>query len=420
VASHCLQDLFTNPSSCSRSHQGCVADFALSFATPHPPPPPPFSSCSLTTLHISANLCGFFTQPTMLDNWKFIVHKLAEWLCCCIYVNISAAWMFLSTVQQCGECSQIFCELDQVGSLWSVLAVFCSVYHLICTICTMRFSCDDHVNCKWLDRVRRQWPAAGCCDCWCSAHGVCCSAHVVVPSRRVQGRSSSILPRLATCLPRMCLGSKSSKFLSASLWTTFLCLGSLALTTSWLDRKLQDLGSNQRTYFSTKALPSVHGPWPVRWCSTQVQNSPNTFLASGGHAKYAAFCIKPTELVVNKCVQCRHLWILQRPHCSRSRRQGMHLQTLDRLRVCQPNRPQAAADSHSATIRQLYLLLSNYCFIPMFFDLILTKQCLNWEDVKHRISIRNGCVHCQNANCSHLERSFDMIGRPNNTKYVPF
>lgn len=53
----------------------------------------------------------------------------------------------------------------------------------------------------------------------------------------------------------------------------------------------------------------------------------------------------------------------------------MHLQTLDRLRVCQPNRPQAAADSHSATIRQLYLLLlSNYCFIPMFFDLIVTKQ----------------------------------------------
>jgi hypothetical protein len=72
------------------------------------------------------------------------------------------------------------------------------------------------------------------------------------------------------------------------------------------------------------------------------------------------------------------------------------------------------ADSHSATIhRQLYPL-SNYCFVPtMFFDLIMTKQCLNREDVKHRISLQHGCMHCQNASC-HLDRSFDNIGRQKN------
>ena len=57
------------------------------------------------------------------------------------------------------------------------------------------------------------------------------------------------------------------------------------LTITWLDRKLQDLSSNQRT--------SVHGPRPVRWCTTQVQNSSNTFLASSHQAKYTAFCIQP-------------------------------------------------------------------------------------------------------------------------------
>jgi len=103
-----------------------------------------------------------------------------------------------------------------------------------------------------------------------------------------------------------------------------------------------------------------------------VQNSPNTFLASG--AKYVAFCINPTELLVNKCVQC------PAKARSRRRRQGIHApaglgQAAERLST----KPAAvAADSHSATIRQLYLLLLSNSIVLFlcFFDLIMTKQCL--------------------------------------------
>ena len=45
----------------------------------------------------------------------------------------------------------------------------------------------------------------------------------------------------------------------------------------------------------------------------------------------------------------------------------MHLQALDRLRVCQPNRPQAAADSHSATIRRQLYLFKLLLFYPYVF-----------------------------------------------------
>jgi len=171
---------------------------------------------------------------------------------------------------------------------------------------------------------------------------------------------------------------------------------------TWLHRKLQDLSSNQRT--------SVHGPWPVRWCTAQVQNSSNTF--SCHHTKYTAFCIQP-----NCGTQCRSTNV-----CSSSCRGHTTSRSLlctcrpwtGLRRVCQPN----LALSHIPLQYQLYPF-SNSCFIPtMFFDLIMTKQCLNREDVKHRISLQYGCMHCQNASC-HLDRNFDNIGRQNHTKY-PF
>merc|ERR1719391_683324 len=101
-------------------------------------------------------------------------------------------------------------------------------------------------------------------------------------------------------------------------------------------------------------------------------NSSNTFLASRRHAKYAALCIKPTELrnsvLVNKCVQCQ---ILQRPGCQEQEQEAG-------LCTCRPwtgcsaplsTKPATTADSHSATIRrQLYLfkllLFYSYVFRP--------------------------------------------------------
>jgi len=132
---------------------------------------------------------------------------------------------------------------------------------------------------------------------------------------------------------------------------------------------------------------SVHGPWPVRWCTAQVQNSSNTF--SCHHTKYTAFCIQP-----NCGTQCRSTNV-----CSSSCRGHTTSRSLlctcrpwtGLRRVCQPN----LALSHIPLQYQLYPF-SNSCFIPtMFFDLIMTKQCLNREDVKHRISLQYGCMHCQ-------------------------
>ena len=107
-----------------------------------------------------------------------------------------------------------------------------------------------------------------------------------------------------------------------------VCLWSLAhQTMTWLHRKLQDLSSNQRT--------SVHGPWPVRWCTAQVQNSSNTF--SCHHTKYTAFCIQP-----NCGTQCRSTNV-----CSSSCRGHTTSRSLlctcrpwtGLRRVCQPNLP---------------------------------------------------------------------------------
>jgi len=177
-----------------------------------------------------------------------------------------------------------------------------------------------------------------------------------------------------------------------------VCLWSLAhQTMTWLHRKLQDLSSNQC-------------PWTMA-CKV-------VYCSSAKFLKYFFLpphkvhsLLHPTELrnsvPVNKCVQ----QLLQRPH--HQQEPTMHLQALDRAATRLSTKP--GAESHSATIHCQLYPFSNSCFIPtMFFDLIMTKQCLNREDVKHRISLQYGCI----ASC-HLDRNFDNIGRQNNTKY-PF
>jgi len=74
---------------------------------------------------------------------------------------------------------------------------------------------------------------------------------------------------------------------------------------------------------------------------------------------------------------------------SRSRRQGYAPAGLGQaaLRLCQPNRPLLLIHIPPQYVVN-FICSSYYCFIPMFFDLIMTKQCLNWEDVKHRISLQ--------------------------------
>jgi len=303
-----------------------------------------------------------------------------------------------STVKQCGY------PLKLTETVYFDLCLFLQCI-AVCTSCTMRvvqwpyqMQMTRHSDKVW----RRQRPAAACCHC-CSARAL---PHTFPLLHCTRGRLS---PGPVSCHalphgPGRVSGPKAQNF----FWHLFqprlsVCLWSLALTMTWLHRKLQNLSSNQRT--------SVHGPRPVRWCTTQVQNSSNTFLASSRQAKYTAFCIQP-----NCGTPCRWTNVCSRSsrgHTSRSLDAPAGLGQAARLST------KPAADSHSATIRRQLYPLSNSCFIPtMFFDFIMTKQCLNREDVKHRISLQNGCMHCQNASC-HLDRSFDNIGRQNNTKY-PF
>jgi len=63
-------------------------------------------------------------------------------------------------------------------------------------------------------------------------------------------------PLTCHALPHACpgcvSGPKAQNFFQRVFWITSHCPGSIAQTTSWF----QDLSSNQRTYFSTKALSS--------------------------------------------------------------------------------------------------------------------------------------------------------------------
>ena len=228
MASHCLQDLFTNLSSFLQlKPPRLCGGFCTEFHNLPSPPPNP------TTLHISANLCSFFTQRTKAGQLE--IHGLAEWICWCLCVNISAMDVLIqypSTVLQRGVSSKI----DQDGLLWSLpfLALHCTV----CTSCTMRFVQWPYQMQMTRQVWRRQRPAAGCCHCCTQFH--CCTAHVV-DSRSVQGRSC-ILPRLATW-PRTCLGSKSSTFLLPSFWTRPLCL-SVVLGTSDYDLVAQKIAGS--------------------------------------------------------------------------------------------------------------------------------------------------------------------------------
>ena len=151
-----------------------------------------------------------------------------------------------------------------------------------------------------------------------------------------------------------------------------------------------------------------------------MQNSSNTFLASRRHAKYAALCIKPTELrnsvLVNKCVQCQ---ILQRPGCQEQEQEAG-------LCTCRPwtgcsaplsTKPATPADSHSATIRrQLYLfkllLFYSYVFRPHHDKTMFKLRRCKTQNLPSKMAA--ACI-AKNAN-SHHERSFDNTGRQNNTK----
>jgi len=294
--------------------------------------------------------------------------------------------MFLSTVGQCGECSQIFCELDQVGQLWSFLAALA-----VCTISSVPSVPWGSVP-RQLQMTRHSVETEACSRLlWlllqCTAD-ILKYAAVHTWSAAVQTKYAAVhtwssplarsraSPLTCHALPHACpgcvSGPKAQNFFQRVFWITSHCPGSIAQTTSWF----QDLSSNQRTYFSTKALSSVHGPWPVRVVFYSSAKFPKYFSCKRRAMQSTQpSASTPTELLVNKCV-------LQRPHSSRSRRrrQGIHApaglgQAAERLST----KPAAvAADSHSATIRQLYLLLLSNSIVLFlcFFDLIMTKQCL--------------------------------------------
>ena len=106
---HCLQNLFSNSSSFSRSHQGCAADFAQSFATP--------PHCHFTTLHNSANLCIFSTHQL-----KFIMHKLAWMLHLCQHRFTDVS---INSWAMPGNSVRFTLPLVQLPSVWSTGPLHC-------------------------------------------------------------------------------------------------------------------------------------------------------------------------------------------------------------------------------------------------------------------------------------------------------
>ena len=122
---------------------------------------------------------------------------LCQHLCMDVSIHSSAMWAMLS-------------DILQAWPSWLTLICPCSVlqwvpshlYHLYHEV-LMRWPC----HCKWLDRVRRQWPAAGCCDCCCTADTLKYAAVHTWSSPLARSRAGP--PLSCHALPHACPGCVS-------------------------------------------------------------------------------------------------------------------------------------------------------------------------------------------------------------------